>query len=241
MKVTYIHFETLDSTNNWVKQHAHIFDPHHLSCVTARKQTAGRGRFKRSWLSPKGENIYATFFLTVPFQAPYLANLGQILGYSCYKMLKKKDFKPQLKWPNDILLEGKKVAGILTEAISLKEYIGVALGIGINVDTDQALLETIDRPAISLAQISQKKWKWKELLEALSQELVVNIALLKKDGFKVFQASFEKALAYKDKRITCVEGEKKIQGVCRGVTAQGFLRVEINSGKEIEVSSGEIL
>ena len=240
-EIVYIHFETVDSTNNWVKAHAGQLDPHALSCISAASQTAGRGRFKRTWISPKGENIYATFFLTIPKEASYLANLGQILGYSCVEVLRKLGFSPELKWPNDILLRRKKVAGILVEALSVKEGLGIVLGIGINVNTEQEILEIIDRPAISLQQVQKKPWKREQILQALAVCFRENFLILCEKGFSYFHPLFEEILAYKGERIQCSEGPYIIEGVCKGVSVEGFLKLTLDSGEERMLHSGEII
>src|SRR5690348_7786351 len=114
-KIHYIHFDTIDSTNTWAKQHASSLDPEVLTCITTQAQTAGRGRFSRKWISPKGKNICATLYFTVPQDYPHVANLAQLLSLSCVQVLKSRGFDPQIKWPNDILLEKKKVGGVLCE------------------------------------------------------------------------------------------------------------------------------
>src|ERR1700722_12425114 len=108
--IFYFHFDTIDSTNTWAKKNARTLDPDHLTCITAQEQTAGRGRFKRAWTADRAQNILATLFFTLPKDSPILLNLGQILSLSCVKVLEKRGFSPQIKWPNDLLLSGKKVA-----------------------------------------------------------------------------------------------------------------------------------
>src|SRR5690242_2426664 len=93
--IYYIHFDSIDSTNTWTKKNAATLDPDQLTCVTALEQTAGRGRFFRKWLSPKGQNIYASFFFCLPADCPYIINLGQVLSLSCITVLKKKGFSPK--------------------------------------------------------------------------------------------------------------------------------------------------
>jgi len=111
--ISYIHFDTIDSTNTWAKNNAKTLDPDQITCITALEQTAGRGRWLRKWISPKGQNIYATIYFCLSKNCKQLSNVGQILSLSCAKVLKSKGFLPQIKWPNDLLLEKKKVAGVL--------------------------------------------------------------------------------------------------------------------------------
>lgn len=240
-KICYIHFDTIDSTNNWAKKNAHALDPNQVTCITALEQTAGRGRWLRKWLSPKGQNIYASIFFCIPRQCPYLSNLGQVLCLSCATILKKKGFFPQIKWPNDILLTGKKVAGILTEAVTFEDRIGIVLGIGLNVNMSQELLESIDQPATSLSQLSGHTWAVEQILEALLKQFLKDLEMLQTKGFAAFVESFEKLLAYKDQWITCHDGLHPIKGICRSISPDGRLNLELPDGKIVHISSGEII
>jgi len=239
MKVHYVHLDSVDSTNIWVKSHLSELSP--FTCVIAEEQTAGRGRFKRHWVSPRGENIYATLYLTVPLGSGYLANLGQIMAFACAKVLRGIGFEAQLKWPNDILVHGKKISGVLTETATQNEEIGVIIGIGINVNMQTESLEAIGVPATSLLQLSQKKWDIQELIELLMNHFLQDLEVLQKSGFAPFQAPFEKLLAYKGQEITCRDGAHTIKGICHSITQDGRLQLLLPSGEIKLLTSGELL
>lgn len=238
--ICYIHFDTIDSTNNWAKGNAHTLDPNQYTCITALEQTAGRGRWFRKWVSPRGENIYASIFFCLPRNCPYLSNLGQVLSLSCATMLKKKGFAPQIKWPNDILLSGKKVAGILTEAVTFEDRIGIVLGIGLNVNMSKELLDSIDQPATSLAQLSGQTWAVEQILESLLKQFLKDLELLQDKGFAPFLTLYEQLLAYKGQLITCHDGLQPIKGICHSISSDGRLNLELADGKVALISSGEI-
>ncbi len=241
MKIHYVHLDSIDSTNNWVK--SHLSELSSLTCVTAQEQTAGRGRFKRRWISPRGENIYATLYLTVPLGSGYISNLGQIMAFACAKVLRGIGFEAKVKWPNDVLIQGKKIAGILTETVtrvSKSEDIAVIIGIGINVNMEAASLEAIDIPATSLLQLSQKKWDLQELTELVMNHFLQDLELLKKSGFAPFQAPFESLLAYKGQEITCRDGTQTIKGICHSITKDGRLQLLLPSGEIKLLMSGEV-
>jgi BirA family biotin operon repressor/biotin-[acetyl-CoA-carboxylase] ligase len=237
MKIHYIYLDSIDSTNNWVK--SHFPELSSLTCVTAQEQTAGRGRFQRHWISPPGENIYATLYLTVPLGSRYLSNLGQIMAFACAKVLRGIGFQAQLKWPNDVLIQGKKIAGILTETITQDKEIAVIIGIGINVNMPTEALEAIDQPATSLLQLSKKKWDLQELTELLMNHFLIDLALLKKSGFAPFQAPFENILAYKGQEITSRDGARTIKGICHSITKDGHLQLLLPSGEIKSLNAGE--
>jgi BirA family biotin operon repressor/biotin-[acetyl-CoA-carboxylase] ligase len=238
MKIHYVHLDSVDSTNTWVK--SHLAELASLTCVTAEEQTAGRGRFKRHWVSPRGENIYATLYLVVPLGSGYLANLGQIMAFACAKVLRGIGFESELKWPNDILIQGSKIAGVLTETVTHGQQIGVIIGIGINVNMSTASLEEIGVPATSLLQLSQKEWDLKELTELLMDHFLQDLEVLKKSGFAPFQAPFEKMLAYKGQEITIRDGTQEIKGICHSITKDGRLELRMPSGEIKLLTSGEV-
>jgi BirA family biotin operon repressor/biotin-[acetyl-CoA-carboxylase] ligase len=238
--VNYIHFISLDSTNTWAKNNAQMLDQGAITCITAQEQTSGRGRFFRRWLSPRGQNIYATFFFQIPKSASYAPNIGQVLSISCCSVLRDKGFSPQIKWPNDLLLEGKKVAGILCEMISMDSYFGVILGFGINVNMSQELLDTIDQPATSLANQSGKDWKLEEILEAIVKKFTTDLSSLERLGFPYFAQMYEDLLAFKGQLMSWSDGIRQIKGICHSISEDGKLNIIVPSGEMISLSSGEI-
>ncbi|MBS0603469.1 MAG: biotin--[acetyl-CoA-carboxylase] ligase [Verrucomicrobia bacterium] len=238
--IYYIHFDTIDSTNTWTKKNASTLDQNQLTCVTALEQTAGRGRFYRKWISPKGQNIYATLYFCLPRGCPQIINLGQILSLSCIAVLKKKGFSPQVKWPNDILLDGKKVAGILCETVSFEDRIGIVLGIGINVNMSPELLDMIDQPATSLSQLSGQTWTLEQIIEPVLKQFIKDLETLQEKGFEPFRATYEDLLAFKGSPISCNDGLKTVKGVCHSINSDGRLNLLLPDGKLTTLSAGEL-
>jgi BirA family transcriptional regulator, biotin operon repressor / biotin---[acetyl-CoA-carboxylase] ligase len=149
MEIIYKHFESLTSTNDWVKGHLKTIPEGVLLCVSADEQTAARGQYGRKWFSPKGENLYATFgFLTEQRHDPL--TLTRLLAIATARTLEERGVRSILKWPNDLLVHQKKIAGILCETIPLPQRIGIAIGVGLNVNMSQENLVLIDQPATSL-------------------------------------------------------------------------------------------
>jgi len=238
--ISYIHFDTIDSTNTWAKNNAKTLDPDQITCITALEQTAGRGRWLRKWISPKGQNIYATIYFCLSKNCKQLSNVGQILSLSCAKVLKSKGFLPQIKWPNDLLLEKKKVAGVLCETISCEDRIGVALGIGLNINMSKEMLDTIDQPATSLAQLSGQTWTVEQILNPLLQQFIKDLNLLIKQGFEAFWQNYEELLAYKGQVISCNDGLHSLKGICHSVNSDGRLNLLLPSGQMQTLSAGEV-
>ena len=238
-KIYYLHFDTIDSTNTWAKKNAATLDPDHLTCITASEQTAGRGRAGRKWVSPKGQNIHATLFFTLPSHSKIVANLSQILSLSCAKVLLEKGFSPQIKWPNDLLLSRKKVAGILCETVSFPNYLGIVLGIGINLNMSEELLSQIDQPATSLAQLSGHTWEKEQILQPLLIQFLKDLELVEKMGFSAIHGEYEKLLIFKGEAIFCRVGNQKIQGILESIGQDGRLNLRLGSGEVMLLSSTE--
>ncbi|HSX04706.1 MAG TPA: biotin--[acetyl-CoA-carboxylase] ligase [Rhabdochlamydiaceae bacterium] len=238
-KIYSIRFNQIGSTNAWMKEHASSLAPNHITCVTASEQTAGRGRFGRPWISPKG-NIYSSLFFSIPRDTGYLSNLSQILSYSAAKALEEKGFAPKIKWPNDLQIAGKKIAGVLTETVDLKEGLGVVVGIGLNVNMTADFLQAVDQPATSLAEESGKTWDVEELMAAILEKFRQSLFILEKDGFAPFQAAYEERLALKGQSIQCQKGNENIEGICHSISPDGKLNLLLPSGETESLGSGEI-
>lgn len=235
--ITYIHFEQIDSTNTWAKENIDILDLNKLTCITASHQTAGRGRRGKPWVSPKGLNLYMTLFFSVIDSFPFVANIGECAAVVCAQTLERLGFAPQIKWPNDILIEKKKIAGILCETIPLPGALGVIVGIGINVNMPYKLLKEIDQPATSLLHASGHIWSLKEILSESVTLWTQVFSTFCKQGFPALHAYYEKHLAYKGEPFFWKQDSSTL--LCRGLTAEGKLLAETLEGKTQVLSSNE--
>lgn len=237
----YIHLETIDSTNDYAKAHPELFDAEAITCIVAEEQTKGRGRFNRHWVSPKGANIYATYYFTLPIDTLHLASLSQISALSLVKELKKHGVQAEIKWPNDVRVGAKKLAGILAETRFHKETIEIFLGVGINVNLDQKTAEGIDQPATSLLIVSQKKWDKEALLKGFSEQLEKDLRIFQDAGFAPFKREFEECLSLKNEVIRCFDGKKVWEGTLDSITDDGQLNLRLKSGKVHTIISGDII
>jgi BirA family biotin operon repressor/biotin-[acetyl-CoA-carboxylase] ligase len=155
-------------------------------------------------------------------------------------MLKEKGFETKIKWPNDLLIQKRKVAGVICETFPLNERTGVILSIGLNVNMSKDFLRLIDQPATSLAEVSKRSWDLQEILSSLSEHFVQNLEKLKREGFAPFQAPFEQILAYKGEAISFLSGNQMLQGICQGITREGYLELILPSGEKKLLAAGEI-
>lgn len=187
LEIDNIYLETVDSTNTYGKNNRTKFNPDKLTCIIAKKQTAGRGQFDRKWITSPEKNITATFCFTLPLLTKQIEHLAQLMAYSTSKVLIDLGFKPTFKWPNDILLSGKKVCGILCEIIQSKDAIEVFLGIGLNVNCSEKELSQIGQMATSLKIEMQKDFSLSDLLQRLQHRFLYDLEIFKKQGFSPFK------------------------------------------------------
>ncbi len=235
-----IHLDSVDSTNTYAKKHCNEFPSGQITCVAAEEQTAGRGRYQRKWVSPRGVNIYATFYFRLPLHTLHLISLSQVMAYSFASVLMREGLHPKIKWPNDIQLEGKKVSGVLCETQFYQDHVDLFLGIGINVNLDAKTAAQIDQPATSLLIETGKKWDKDALLKKLQKQFAEDLEKFKKSGFIPFHSQFENLLAFKGETIRCFDGKKVWVGICHSLTNDGQLNLYLPDKTIHTVLSGDI-
>jgi len=212
-----------------------------LSLVYAEEQTAGRGRGGHPWFSPPGAGLAFSLVLKpVPAEErsiPLLSGLGAL---AVCQALGKRDLHPLIKWPNDVLLNGRKVSGILAESIWIGEKVDrIILGIGLNVRPESVPLpEHLNYPATSLEIELGKKVNRPALLKDILEGLLQWRALLKTPPF--LQA-WEKNLAFREELVEIrVEGGILRTGKLVGLEADGSLRLRSPDGQISTVQFGEV-
>jgi BirA family transcriptional regulator, biotin operon repressor / biotin---[acetyl-CoA-carboxylase] ligase len=235
-----IQLNVVDSTNTYAKHHAAAFPKDRITCVTAEEQTAGRGRYQRKWVSPKGVNIYATFYFTLPATTPDIVSLSQVMAYSFSTLLIQEGLDPKIKWPNDIQLSGKKVSGILCETQFHQDVIELFIGIGINVNLEASSAAQIDQPATSLLIETGRKWDKMGLLHKLQKQFMKDLERFKKEGFAPFHQEFDHLMALKGETVRCYDGKKEWVGICHSLTKDGQLNLLLPDRTIHTILSGDI-
>lgn len=242
MEIKRIHFETIDSTNNWAKGHLDELDQKALTLITASEQTAGRGRFNRTWTSPKNSNILATFVFFLESLREDMGNIPQILALSALKSLKETEVPLALKWPNDINCGSKKLGGILCEVSQAQNKWGVVIGIGLNINMTEADLKKIDRPAASLLSETGRHYDLELLTNQLSQQFKENIECFLKNGFAPFFPLYTQALLHqKNALLRFNDFQKIIEGKFSHINPDGSLSLILSDGTCKRCTSGELL
>ncbi len=228
---------TNDDALQWAAQGAP-----HLALVAANRQTAGRGRLGRSWQTLPGAALAFSLVLRPAVHVSDWLPLYSPLGALAVSLALESDWqlKPQIKWPNDVLLGGRKVCGVLAEAAWQGDRLGaVVLGIGINVAPSAVPPEALLLfPATCVeAHSGSPVDRWQLLARVLDQLL----ARLGDVGSPAFLQAWQERLAYLGQSICLEEANgAMVNGRLAGVSVQGHLRVLLADGSEAQYSAGDV-
>src|SRR5690349_19382665 len=235
------HFLRVDSTNRVALELGYANEPEG-TVVIAEEQTAGRGRAGRSWHSERGTGIYVTLLLRPkisPVQAPLLTMMA---GLSAHAAIRAQTGLPvDLKWPNDLMVSGKKLGGILTEMHAEPSQIRfVIVGIGINVNQEKFPSE-LSGIATSLRAESGKVHSRLELLLRLLREFESDYNRFLGDGAASVTQRFQSISSYaQGKRVQVSSGAETFAGTTAGLSPEGLLLVKRDDGKVVTVIAGDV-
>ena len=149
--------------------------------------------------------------------------------------------QPVIKWPNDLLVGERKIAGILAEAVSSGTVLrGVVLGVGVNLNMGARDLDTIDQPATSLAaQLGSKVHRW-EFLDRFLGLFFKGYETFMRGGFSTIRARFLEHTTFLGRRITITSGRSEISGTACDITVDGALVLVTEQGERVELTSGDV-
>ena len=231
-----VHF-SLDSTNDFLLKKMPSGNGHGYICL-AEKQTAGKGRRGRHWISPFGCHLYMSIGWEMPKGAGGMPPLSLVAGIEAAATLQELGIEGVgLKWPNDLLCQAGKLGGILVEAVQTGSQWGFVLGLGINFEAGLSHLATLDqRPGYVPRNSGVGRNK---LAAALIDALVQALACWPQQGFAAYQARWERFNLYLGEEVVVTRGEAVFTGIDRGVDDEGNLLLEVQ-GQEMVFSSGEV-
>ena len=190
MELIHHRFDEIRSTNDWGKEHIASFKQTALTIVVAEKQQQPRGQYGRTWHSPGDQNLTVSFcFFIKPDQHDALS-LTHLLAISTSKLLDSEGISGLIKWPNDLLVQGRKIAGILCEVVNVEEQLGVILGLGLNVNMPASELSRIGSPATSMALEKGNSYDKEHLLHHLESSFCQALQQFLKHGFAPFLPLF---------------------------------------------------
>ncbi|MFT5319623.1 MAG: BirA family biotin operon repressor/biotin-[acetyl-CoA-carboxylase] ligase, partial [Chlamydiales bacterium] len=239
-EIVHIHFPDIDSTNSWAKINAQNFEPGKITLITAEKQRDGKGRQGRKWISPAGENLYATIVFQIPDSLKTPGSLTQVLAVTTARLLEDLGYSPQIKWPNDLLINGKKVAGILAELVTLAEGPGIAMGIGLNVNMPPHTLASIGQAATSLVLEEGENISIQELGSSLASRYAKDLELFFSNNPYSFHSDLDRFNLFKNKIVSLDDGGNLWKGRFTSLNPDGSIQIEIENNKIKTFYSGDI-
>ncbi len=242
-----IRLDTTESTNS-VALEAGRQGAASGTVIVAETQTGGRGRLKRSWLSLPGMGLYFSIILRPELAPQHLPKITLAAGVAvCLAIERKLGLRPQIKWPNDILLEDKKVGGILSETgpvgqTSTGQQTLVVVGIGLNIkEPTGGFPPDLKEKATAFSEHLDKAVAREELVLPIADGLDRGVALLEKGDFPKILKEWMQRDASQGKVLTWVTPQGgKVTGLSLGPDPEGVLRIRGQAGTIHTVLSGDV-
>lgn len=237
----FLYLDEVDSTNLYGKKNIDTLAD--KTVISAKRQLSGRGRLNRVWLDLGEGNLFVSVVLkpSLKFDEKF-ANLTQYLSVILCKTLEEYGLQPEIKWPNDVLIKGKKVAGILSETVMQGQiFKGLVLGFGINISAGECDLKQVTDKAVTSVSL--------ELGKQVDGNLFLNnlLNLFFRDYNKFLESGFEFIKHDYIKRVNFLEKELCVKvfndtkcGVAKGINDNGALILEKNNEKFV-LTIGDIL
>jgi BirA family transcriptional regulator, biotin operon repressor / biotin---[acetyl-CoA-carboxylase] ligase len=241
MKIRYYHLASVGSTNTWAKEHALEFQKDEITAITATVQTQGRGRYARVWHSPAGKNLYLTlaFFLKDPAIQPFA--LCQLASLTLQEMLDIHGIKARIKWPNDLLVNGKKIVGVLTERQEVEGLPFMLIGIGLNVNMNQEDLVDIPLAATSMKIEKSQTFSLEAVKEFYVRLFVKRLHEAIETNFSQVWNHWHKSLEWMLHHPVCIQtSANRLQGKVVDLHADGGLILELPNGTQQVIQSADV-
>lgn len=237
---TIYRFHELPSTNTYLKDHCRHYQDYTI--IWAQKQTQGRGRFSRKWCSLSGKDLTFSILLPLARIPSHLwPNITQIAALAMVDALAEYAIESFIKWPNDLVINHKKLAGILGEITGHAGKSYAILGVGININSDASHLTSIDRPATSICQETNRAINPDDLLIKLCEYIINYFHLFIEQGYGVFCQRISTKLANLGKNLTInLTKDEKHNGQIIDINEDGTLRFKTDRGTILDLSSGEL-
>ncbi len=231
--------QSVDSTNTLAMARAASGGGHGYVCL-AEHQSQGRGRRGRTWVSPFGQSLYASAVVEFDGGAAALEGLSLAVGVALVRAVRQLGVGGVgLKWPNDVLWQERKLAGVLLEMTGDPAGLcQVVVGIGLNVRMHKPSVTGIDQPWVDMHEILPGVSR-NDLAVALLNQLLPALTEFARQGFAAFVDEWETAHVYANQPVRLSTASEVVEGIALGVTASGALRLAIGNRIE-EFNGGEV-
>lgn len=236
--------ESIDSTNNFFK----TSDKRNtIQCCLAERQTQGRGRLHRTWHSPFGKNLYLSCYYPFQKDISELTGLSLVVSLAVLSTLRTLGFTKDInvKWPNDVLCQEKKIAGILID-IQAESHgasdvtIGIGLNVNMTLDDTPSSVEFINQLWTSLYEEKGTAFDRNHVAAILLEHLLKYIRCFEQEGFAVFLNEWATVDSLHKKTVTVNYKNELITGEAVGVNQKGYLLLRLADDNVHAFSSGEI-
>ena len=229
--------QTLTSTNQVLMQRLATGEDLPVGFVLAAyEQTAGRGRYQRTWMSQPKRDLTFTFVLRPDIQNEYLASLNLAVALGIREALAHFGLVAQTKWPNDLLVNNHKICGILAERVGQ----ALIVGIGLNVNMDESAAASIDRPVTSLYLQTGVEYAVETVLDIVLNTLPTWLERWDTCGFEALRQEWLVACQGLGQPIIVGEAPYQQQGILHGFGPAGQLLLKNDQGKIVEVWAGDV-
>ncbi|MFC1485237.1 biotin--[acetyl-CoA-carboxylase] ligase [bacterium] len=238
----FLHFTEVDSTNIYALKN--INNLKDKTVVFADTQTAGKGRNNRRWISGFPNNLYMSVVLKPSYSLEEnfpLFNITQYMAVVVCRLLALYQVDASIKWPNDILVNDKKIAGILSETcIQGNELQGMIVGLGVNLNMTNESLSKIDQRAVSLNILLGKSISRDEFLHKLLDLFFFNYNEFLEEGFSCIKDEYKKKAMFLNKHIKINAPSETFYGIAKDIDETGALILETN-GRERLINVGDLI
>lgn len=235
-------YDVLDSTNEEAKRLANGGGAHG-AVIWAKRQTNGRGRMGRTWISAEG-NLFVTMLLSPPVELAKCAQLSFVAAVAVAETLEAIVAEPKsiaCKWPNDILCDGKKLGGILLESFTTREGMKnrnwLAVGVGINIDSAP---EHVMFPATCLRDAGVELISAKIVLSRFIHHFIHGYDAWAGKGFAAIEKEWMARAYHKGKPIEVIVGDDQHEGIYEGIDKEGRLLLRDAKGKLTNIAAGDV-
>jgi len=232
----------VDSTNEWAKELVLLGAPEGTVAI-AQTQTGGRGRLGRVWFSPEG-GLWFSVVLKPKLKAAEAVRLVFVAGLAVAEVLRELyGLKVETKWPNDVLVNGRKVCGILAEMNTTDEtinFVVVGVGVNANFDVETSFPKQLRNTATSLENELGKKVDLEELFKALLERLERIYALYIKRGFSSVLVAWKKHAGFLNHQVEVTCQNEKLVGLALDIDDNGALVLKLDNGVIRKVLVGDL-
>lgn len=231
-------FASLESTNLFLKTHISSYPDY--SVIVTENQHEGRGRFDRKWQAVAGRSL--TFSLKLPLKKipqGLWSNITQVMALSVSTLIESIGLTPQIRWPNDILVDEVKICGILAETVPTGSDSWIILGVGLNVNENKSDFSDLDRAATSLFLETGKIFNIDDVLNNLLSIFKGYYERFVRLGFGELLGMISDRLYKPKEPVQVIQGNETFRGRVSGITDHGTILIETSKGM-VEVISGEI-